>query len=226
MKKNLASQSGLFNPRVLIAFSLCSVGALLAMFSFAATPSSGTLTVNSGPISYTAGPFFQSNQSPLGLGQLDTGPRCDAADPCDSYTLTVSLPAGYAAAHPNSAVKVTMFWNDAGTGQSNYDLYIYNGINPTVDGNHPADHQSASNANPEVAIINPVIDGDTKYTLEIVPNQPTGETVQVRIELLPGSGGIFPGFGGADPTAPGVPRYQIFVAPNSTLVSIRIPAGS
>jgi hypothetical protein len=214
MKKNPASQSGLFNPRVLIAFSLCSVGVLLAMFSFAATPSSGTLTINSGPISYTAGPFFQSNQSPLGLGQLDTGPRCDAADPCDSYTLTVSLPAGYAAAHPNAAIKATMFWTDTGTGQSNYDLYIFNGINPTVDGNHPADHQSVSNSNPEVAIINPVIDGNTHYTLKIVPNQPTGETVQVRIELLPGSGGIFPGFGGADPTAPGVPRYQIFVAPS------------
>jgi hypothetical protein len=220
MQKKSASQSGIFNTRVVIAIAFCSVGASLGFLSFASTPSSGTLTNVSGPISYTAGPFFQSNQSPLGLGQLDTGPRCDSADPCDSYTLTVSLPAGYAAAHPNAAVKVTMFWNDTGSGQSNYDLYIYNGINPTVDGNHPADHQSASNANPEVAIINPVIDGNTQYTLEIVPNQPTGETVQVRIELLPGSGGIFPGFGGADPTAPGVPRYQTFVAPPNTSADV------
>src|SRR5437660_5237524 len=36
MKKNPSSQSGLFNPRVLIAFTLFSVGALLAMVSFAA----------------------------------------------------------------------------------------------------------------------------------------------------------------------------------------------
>ncbi len=214
MQKKSSSQSGIFNIRIVIAIALCSVGASLGFLSFASTPSSGTLTDVSGPISYTAGPFFQSNQSPLGLGQLDTGPRCDAADPCDSFTLTVSLPTGYAAAHPNSAVKVTMFWTDTGTGQSNYDLYIYNGTNPTVDGNHPADHQSASNANPEVAIINPVIDGNTQYTLEIVPNQPTGETVQVRIELLPGSAGVFPDFGGPDPTAPGTPRYQVFVAPS------------
>jgi PKD domain len=214
MKKTNSSESGSFNPRIFAGFLLCSIGAWLAMFSFASTPPSGTLTDVSGPISYTAGPFFQSNQSPLGLGQLDTGPRCDAADPCDTYTLTVTLPNGYAAAHPNAAIKATMFWTDTGTGQSNYDLYIFNGTNPTVDGNHPADHQSVSNSNPEVAIINPVIDGTTQYTFEIVPNQPTGETVQVRIELLPGSGGIFPGFGGADPTAPGVPRYQIFVAPS------------
>jgi hypothetical protein len=36
MKKNASSQSGLFNPRAFMAFTLCSVGALLAMVSFAA----------------------------------------------------------------------------------------------------------------------------------------------------------------------------------------------
>src|SRR6266853_905164 len=36
MKKNPSSQSGLFNPRVFMAFTLCSFAALLAMASFAA----------------------------------------------------------------------------------------------------------------------------------------------------------------------------------------------
>src|SRR5438067_2076045 len=36
MKKNPSSQSGLFNPRVFVAFTLFSVGALMAMASFAA----------------------------------------------------------------------------------------------------------------------------------------------------------------------------------------------
>jgi len=36
MKKNLCSQSGLFNPRAFMAFTLCCVAALLAMASFAA----------------------------------------------------------------------------------------------------------------------------------------------------------------------------------------------
>jgi hypothetical protein len=35
MKKNPSSQSGLFNPRAFVAFTLCSVGVLLAMVSFA-----------------------------------------------------------------------------------------------------------------------------------------------------------------------------------------------
>src|SRR2546430_1170850 len=88
MKKILALQSGFFNPRVLIAFSLCSAGALLAMFSFAATPSSGTLTDASGPISYTAGPFFVANPTPV--IEVDKGPECSGStQPCDDYALTV-----------------------------------------------------------------------------------------------------------------------------------------
>jgi hypothetical protein len=38
MKKNPASQSGIFNPRVLLAMALCSVGVFLAALGFAATP--------------------------------------------------------------------------------------------------------------------------------------------------------------------------------------------
>jgi len=43
MKKKSASHSGLFNPRVLVAFALCSVGVSLAMLSFAG-PSPNPLT--------------------------------------------------------------------------------------------------------------------------------------------------------------------------------------
>ena len=213
MKKNLASQSGLFNPRVLIAFSLSSVGALLAMFSFAATPSSGTLTDTSGPISYTAGPFFVANPTPV--IEVDKGPECSgSAQPCDDYALTVTLPAGYHAAHPNAAVKVTLAWIDTGSGSSDYDLYIYKGTVINTDGSQPADYQSASSANPEIASISPLSDGASQYTVKVVPYTPTGESVHVTIELLPGSGsGGSSGFGGPDPTTPGVPRYQNFYAP-------------
>src|SRR5437016_12792075 len=117
MRKNPASQSGLFNPRVLIALSLCSVGALLAMLSFAATPCSGTLTDTSGPLAYTAGPFVVANPTPILF--LDTGPECfGSVQPCDDYALTVTLPSGYAAAHPNASIKVAMSWTDNGSGAS------------------------------------------------------------------------------------------------------------
>ena len=216
MRKNPVSPSGLFNPRALIAFSLGSVGALLAMFSLAATPSSGTLTDTSGPLSYTAGPFFVANPTPILF--VDQGPECSgSAQPCDDFALTVTLPAGYAAAHPNAAVKVTLAWNDAGSGSSDYDLYIYKGTVDNTDGSQAANYQSASSANPEIASISPLSDGTSQYTVKVVPYTPTGESVHVTIELLPGSGsGGSTGFGGPDPTTPGVPRYQNFFAPDGT----------
>src|SRR5213079_2496341 len=217
MRKNPVSPSGLFNPRALIAFSLGSVGALLAMFSLAATPSSGTLTDTSGPLSYTAGPFFVANPTPILF--VDQGPECSgSAQPCDDFALTVTLPAGYAPAHPNAAVKVTLAWNDAGSGSSDYDLYIYKGTVDNTDGSQAANYQSASSANPEIASIGPLSDGTGQYTVKVVPYTPSGETVNVKIELLPGSGGGGggTGFGGPDPTTPGVPRYQNFYAPAGT----------
>lgn len=225
MNQKENSQSGFFNTRTLIAVVLAFVGVSFGFLSFASTPSSGTLTDASGPITYTAGPFTLPNESPLGLGQLDSGPRCDTSTfPCDSFLLTVTLPASYTTTYPNASVKVTMSWTDAGTGQSDYDLYIYKGNLGSLGGNTPADYQAASGANPEIATINPLIaDGNPhQYTLKIVPFTPTGETVNVKVELLTGlsaaQGGTagFPGFGNADPVVANAPRYITFNAPNGT----------
>lgn len=183
----------------------------------AATPTSGTLSEAAPVLTYNAGPFNVTNQSPLGAGQLDQGPRCNAQFPCDNFALTVSLPAGYASAHPNASVKVTMYWTDTSSGQSDYDLYIYRGVVGNLGGNQQADYQAASQANPEVGSITPLADGDNTYSLKIVPYTPTQEIVHVRMELLSGTGGGgFPGFGGPDPTTPGAPRYQNFIAPSGS----------
>ena len=229
MQKKSVSQSGIFNPRVVIAVIFCSVGASLGWLSLASTPPNGNLTESSPPITYTAGPFNQPNQSPVGAGQFDSGPRCTPTNtfPCDSFDLTLHVTSGYTATHPNAAVKVTMSWVDSGTGQSDYDLYIYKGQVPdsSLSGNTPADYQSASGANPEVASIavTPAFaDGaDHHFTIKIVPYTPSGETVTVKIEFLPGNtvsggGGGFPGFGGTDPTVAGNPRYLNFYAPDGT----------
>ena len=162
-KDHPTSESAFFNPRIFAAFMLCSFGAWIAMLSFASTPSSGTLTTASGAVTYTAGPFLQANPSPLGLGQVDQGPRCNGTTfPCDSFDLTVSLPAGYTGTHCNAAVKVTLSWVDAGTGQSDYDLYIYEGVVGNLGGNTPADFQSATSGyRPEIASVAPLKDGPT-----------------------------------------------------------------
>ncbi|HWX18183.1 MAG TPA: hypothetical protein VNY07_16525 [Chthoniobacterales bacterium] len=75
MKKNLSSQSGLFNPRVFVAFTLCSVGVLLAMVSFAA-PTSRHITPTFGhPIISGIG----------GVG-FEQGLRVDPSNPNHLYT--------------------------------------------------------------------------------------------------------------------------------------------
>src|SRR5437879_6081945 len=119
-----------------------------------------------------------------------------------------------------------MSWTDNGSGASDYDLYIYkiprSDCNPndctSTDGSQADNYQSASSSNPEIATISPLSDGTQKYTLVVVPYTPGGESVNVSIELAPGSGsgGGTPGFGGPDPTQPGVPRYQNFYAPAGT----------
>src|SRR5438552_1062803 len=52
MRKNHHPQSGIFNPRVLLAFAFCFVGAFLGLLSFAASPSSGMMAsdANSPPV--------------------------------------------------------------------------------------------------------------------------------------------------------------------------------
>jgi hypothetical protein len=115
-------------------------------------------------------------------------------------------------------VKVTLSWantDPTGNEPSDYDLYIYKGVVGDLNGSKRADWQSANppTVNPEVANIKPLTDGTSQFTIKVVGFQPAGETVHVKIQLLTnsgGGGGGFPGFGQADPTVPGVPRYQIF----------------
>jgi hypothetical protein len=183
---------------------------------WAASPSSGTLTDTSGPVAYSAGPFFVANPTPVPL--VDSGPECfNPGQPCDDFALTVSLPASYLAEHPNAFVEISLAWTDGGAGSSDYDLYIYRGTVINTDGGQAADYQSAGQANPEVATVGPLSAGGATYTVKVVPYTPSGETVHVTMELKPGLPAVpDDGFGGPDPTVPGVPRYQNFLPPEGS----------
>ncbi|MEY2547389.1 MAG: hypothetical protein QOG48_2506 [Verrucomicrobiota bacterium] len=223
MKKHLNSQPGIFNIRVVFAAALCIAGGSFGWLSFASTPSSGTInpTPPNNIRTYDAGPLpANAVQDPVGLSGIQ-GPVCQGtgtpAATCDSYSLTVDLPAGYHAANPAAEVQVTLFWTNTdptNNAPSDYDLYVFKGNIGDLDGTKKADWQSTgdSTADPEIAHVTPLQDGVTQYTIKIVGFTPAGETVHVKIELLSHSGGAggFPGFGSADPVVPGVPRYQIF----------------
>ena len=88
MKTRNSQESGAFNPRIFAAFMLSSAAVWMAMLSFAATPPSGTLTDSSGPLEYTAGPFFFPNAFGNSIpGECEPDPSFPLV-PCDVYRLT------------------------------------------------------------------------------------------------------------------------------------------
>ena len=180
MQKNPASQSGAFNPRILLATALCSAGALLAIFSFAASPSSGTLTTASGPVIYTGGPFVTPNTT----ARVNGTPICTAPMSCDDFALTISVPVGTDA---TKRVRVSVGWP---LSTADFDLYILQGANVVAS--------SASSADPEVAFLPAV---SASYTIRVVPFAPAGQsyTGTVTLEDIP----VPPQPSGTTP-----PRYQ------------------
>src|SRR5436190_23030050 len=91
MKKNPSSQSGLFNPRAFVAFTLYSVGVLLAMVSFAAPTSRRTTPGFGHPIISGIG----------GVG-FEQGLR---VDPSNANCLYTSAPGSL-----SSDTKAKAFW--------------------------------------------------------------------------------------------------------------------
>jgi hypothetical protein len=205
----------------LVTVSAAIAASLLIMpTAEGATPTSGTLTDASGPLTYTAGPFTLANPTPVPV--VDQGPECaNPVQPCDEYTLTVSLPNGYTAQHPNEIVRLSATWTDTGAGQSDYDLYVYKGTVTTTDGSEaPYTKSTNSGPTPETTAM-PVSDGTHTYTVIVVPFQPTAETVNVSIDLAEGApggggGGGVTNFGGPTPTQPNAPRYQILSPPEGS----------
>jgi hypothetical protein len=104
MKKRNTSQSGLFNPRIFLAFSLCSVGVLLAMFSFATTPSRPTLSVFGGPDPTVPGnpryQIFASSVDP-GFGEFNIG-----FNPATGHIFTMNSGAIYRITTPERRTPV------------------------------------------------------------------------------------------------------------------------
>src|SRR5213082_2765012 len=98
MQKNSTSESGVFRPRLLVALSLCCLGVVLAMFSFAAPmPTSGKLTsANIG--SANALTYADSVGSALNLTFFAGSGTCAVPMSCSTYTLTIDPSVGTASA--------------------------------------------------------------------------------------------------------------------------------
>src|SRR5438552_11667078 len=106
MKTKIHSQSGIFNPRILVAFALGSVGVLLAMLSFAANPASSTPLAPTG----TAWSIVTSpNTSPAQENQLYVV-TCASASDCWAVGSYITYVTGSFAFYHHTLVE---HWNGA-----------------------------------------------------------------------------------------------------------------
>src|SRR5689334_6065022 len=132
----------------------------------AASPSSGTITPNSGALTYTAGPFVVANES--GQGGVVT-PVCQPGTPlCDEYTLTVN-------ASSVAATKKLLIQIQWPTSAADFDLYVLQGS--TVIGS------SHGSSDPETVFLNVPADG-TVYTIRVIPTTPLGDSISGTIALV------------------------------------------
>ena len=186
MKTRDSKENGSFNPRIFTAFLLGSAGVLLAMFSFAATPPAGTLTDTSGPLQYTAGPFFQPNAFGNSIaGECDPDPS-DPLVPCDVYKLTVTLPADYATTHPNQSVFVRVEWP---TQAADFDLYVWDAVNwpqSSFPTGSPITQSKQTATNFEQVEV-PAVGGTQKLVVQVSTTLPAGQSFTGKISLGPAS---------------------------------------
>src|SRR5262249_29019639 len=126
--------------------AIALIGCLTGASAHAATPASGTITVLTPTQTYSSGPFVVANPTPLPIVQNE--PTCDVAHPCDTYALTVTLPANYQATHPTHVIRITSSWPPIGGGQqSDYDVWIYDSQGNVVP------TSGASSNDPEVVTL-------------------------------------------------------------------------
>lgn len=195
MKKHSLSRSGLSHARILTACALVAVSALFGFFAFATlTPSNGTLTDNSGPVTFTGGPYLVANPS----SQANGVPTCNAVLVCDEFALTVS---GLSAATTASKyIRVEVRWPEAG--ETQFDLYVFEG--DTATGKIIAKNLgNQTYVDPDVVLI-PAINGS--YTIRVVPFLPNGQSITGTVSLVP--------FPAVAPVEPGVaPTFSNHISP-------------
>lgn len=191
MKTPDSQERATFNPRILAAILLGSASMWMVMLSFAATPPSGALTDSSGPLEYTAGPFFQPNVFGNSIaGECDPDPS-NPLVPCDVYRLTVTLPPDYATTHPNQSVIVRVEW---GTAAADFDLYLWDAASwpeSSFPQGSPLAQSKQTATNFEQVEI-PAVGGTQNLVVQVSTTLPAGQSITGKISIGAASAGNVP----------------------------------
>jgi hypothetical protein len=214
MKKNVVSTSAFFNPRAFGAFLLCAMGAWLAMFSFASTPPTSSITVPS-----TAGQTVSVTWSGTIPALVNASSDCaHLADTpvVDQHLPTINVPAGVYS-NVNAKFTFTITWEPDGNDE------ILTVLNP--DGSELASSDGSNPPNDETVTANNLAGGTYKVIACGFTSGPAGQpyTGTLKIETSSGGPPPPPPTPTPAPPVPGVPRFQQYTptdangAPSSSL---------
>ena len=206
--KKTPSDSGRFNPRIIVAFVFFSMAGLLAFVSLAATPASGTLDPGGAAVSWSG---FNA-ASPLGVAAPDPA-ACQAGVNCDYFTLALSgAPADWA----DKKARVKIASTDTA---SDFDLYIYKGTAKAPNGQPLGalvGSSASSGSNEEVTLDpNQAAIGTGAFTIQVVYWLVEGG-VTYNAEASSVANAVDPGPAPAPtaaPLPPGTPRFVNHYAP-------------
>ena len=136
----------------------------------AATPDSGTLSIDERELVYESGPFLISNPT----ASVQPGGVCnEPAQPCDHFDLTVQLPEDFETTQPDAVIQVSTVWDNPA---EDYDIYLMD-----ADGTILAD--SATSANPEEMQIL-AGQGMRQLRIRILPFAVAGGVTTTTIKLV------------------------------------------
>lgn len=180
----------MFQRLFALALSVCILGQAVQ----AAEPASGTLSPASSELTYNSGLYI--------LPVAEVG--CSAETPCDSYALSVDLPANYADTNGADRIRISAVM---GHPASDYDLVLVDDAGAEL---------GRSGGLPGETEVIDIPAGAGARTLSVVlePYTPNGAAVDVTITLVknapppPPTSNPGPVFEGP------VPRYQVYVPPS------------
>jgi hypothetical protein len=181
MRTNNHSQTGFFNPRIFGAFLLCSMGAWLAMFSFASTPSSPTPSFGGADPTVAGNPRYQTFYAPAntsaepGSGEFNIG-----FDPITHRILTMNTGPIWRLTPPEILVPARpeccdALWEDKSNPTTN------NGLDPILWTDQKTGRTFSSNSTAGANVVYGYTDAATPFN--------DGD-VWVPIAISPPNGGV------------------------------------
>src|SRR6202521_491768 len=183
MQKGSTSESGVFRPRVLVALSLCFLGALLAMFSFATpTPPSGTLSTANRTITYSESDGgVIPNPSEVALNM----PDCTVPMSCSTFLLTINPSVGTAATgYDPTQYQIFMEWRWA-IPTVDYDIFVENAAGTAVIASNRSTADPSS-----ITLPTTTPPGDYRIVLALATGPPIAYTATIPLQPKPAVSGL------------------------------------